>query len=148
MNGLFLTAGAFIFKTGINRLSELRGIGRRMPVTLWCFTFLSLALVGIPPMPGFVSKWYLASGALDSNLGALVWIVTAVILSGTLLTAGYLMKIVITGFFAGNEETVLPAGTADPQSHMLIPILIFTAASVLLGICASPIIETVKNLIM
>lgn len=150
MNGLFLAAGAFIFKTGMHRSDELRGIGRRMPVTLWCFTLLSLALIGVPPMSGFVSKWYLASGALDSNLGALVWIVPAAVLLSTLLTAGCLLKIVIAGFFAGSDfdETTLKADAADPLKNMLIPIIILTAASVLLGICASPIVEAIKNLIL
>lgn len=144
MNGLFLSAGAFIIKTGIQRSDELRGIGRHMPVTLWCFTLLSLALIGIPPMSCFVSKWYLASGALDSNIGVFVWIAPAVLLLSTMLIAGYLLRIVITDFFAENGFD----GAAEPPISMLIPIIILTAASAFLGICASPIVEVIKNLIL
>ena len=61
---LFLTAGIFIFCCGKTRVEELKGIGKKMPKTLWCCTFASLALIGIPPASGFISKWYLASGAL------------------------------------------------------------------------------------
>lgn len=44
-------------------MDELEGVGRQMPVTMWCFTLVSLGLIGIPPMLGFISKWYLAQGA-------------------------------------------------------------------------------------
>ena len=59
---LFLSAGAVIYQTGYTRVDQLRGIGKEMPVTLWCYTFVSLALIGIPPASGFISKWYLARG--------------------------------------------------------------------------------------
>ena len=58
---LFLAAGAVIFATNRTRVDQLRGIGRRMPVTMWCFTLAALSLIGIPPMPGFLSKWYLVT---------------------------------------------------------------------------------------
>ncbi|CAN4009836.1 Transcriptional regulator, AbrB family, partial [Dysosmobacter welbionis] len=50
---LFLAAGAIIFSTNCTRVDQLRGIGRRMPVTMWCFTLAALSLIGIPPMAGF-----------------------------------------------------------------------------------------------
>ena len=65
---LFLSAGAVIYKTGKTRVDELTGIGKEMPVTIWCYTFASLALVGIPPASGFISKWYLAGGSLESGI--------------------------------------------------------------------------------
>ena len=68
-SGLFLCAGAIIFRTGKRQVSQLKGIGKEMPVTIGCMTLLSLALIGIPPASGFVSKWYLAEGALASDTG-------------------------------------------------------------------------------
>ena len=62
---LFLAAGAVIFATNRTRVDQLRGIGRRMPVTMWCFTLAALSLIGIPPMPGFLSKWYLVTAGLE-----------------------------------------------------------------------------------
>ena len=67
-NLLFLCAGAVIYKTGKTRVEEWKGLGRQMPVTMTAFTIGGLALVGIPPLAGFVSKWQLATGALDTGL--------------------------------------------------------------------------------
>lgn len=66
---LFLAAGAVIFATNRTRVDQLRGIGRRMPVTMWCFTLAALSLIGIPPMPGFLSKWYLVTAGLEGASG-------------------------------------------------------------------------------
>ena len=66
-NTLFLCAGAIIYKTHHVYVSDLKGIGKEMPVTMWCFTIASLALVGIPPLSGFVSKYYLAISDLSLN---------------------------------------------------------------------------------
>ena len=66
---LFLAAGVIIVTTGWTRVEQMRGLGRVMPLTLGCYTIASLALIGIPPASGFVSKWYLASGALYSGTG-------------------------------------------------------------------------------
>lgn len=94
---LFLTAGIFIFRTGKTRVDEYAGIGKRMGVTLWCYTFASLALIGIPPFGGFTSKWYLAQGALQSETGIFRVLGPAVLLISALLTAGYLLPITIRG---------------------------------------------------
>ena len=69
-NCLFLAAGAIIYRTGKTTVKELKGVGKEMPVTMWCFTLVSITLVGIPPTSGFVSKWYLATGSLQSGMGA------------------------------------------------------------------------------
>lgn len=102
-NALFLGSGAVIFKTGIKRVSQLIGIGKQMPVTIWCFTLVSLALVGIPPASGFVSKWYLAAGALAADVGVFSWFGPVVLLVSALLTAGYLLPVTIHGFFPGAD---------------------------------------------
>lgn len=66
---LFLAAGAFIHQTGLRNLKDLRGIGKRMPLTTLAFTLASLSMIGFPPFNGFVSKWYLALGSLLSGTG-------------------------------------------------------------------------------
>ena len=98
---LFLTAGIFIFKCGETRVEQFRGIGKQMPKTPWCYTFASLALIGIPPTSGFVSKWYLAQGALEAGVGVFGIVGPAVLLVSALLTAGYLLPITTSGFFPG-----------------------------------------------
>lgn len=113
-NALFLIAGAVIFYTGLTRVEDMRGLGRIMPVTLACHTLVSLTLVGIPPTSGFISKWYLAQGALSSGTGAWEYVGPAVLLVSALLTAGYLLPLAIDGFFPGTA-----AGGAAVSGHGL-----------------------------
>lgn len=137
-SGLFLSAGAVIVKTGWTRVEQMRGLGRIMPRLLMCYTVLSLALVGIPPASGFVSKWYLASGALASGCGVWSWLGPVVLLISALLTAGYLLPLTISGFFPGQEfsgEEIEGRGLAgqEPSLWMLVPVGILTAAALFLG---------------
>lgn len=136
---LFLTAGAIIFKTGRTNVSELGGIGKQMPVTLWCFTIAALGLIGIPPTGGFVSKWNLALGALSSGTGVMEWLSPTVLLISALLTAGYLLPITIHGFFPGHDKELPPQG-CEPAPVMTIPLLLCAAAALLGGMFAKPFI--------
>lgn len=131
---LFLCAGAIIYKTGKTRADELRGIGKEMPVLLWCYTVASLGLVGIPPTGGFVSKWYLAAGALSSGIPGFSWIGPAVLLISALLTAGYLLPITISGFFPGEDFDYGGLKKREPGVLMTLPIALLTALSVLAGL--------------
>lgn len=103
--GLFLTAGIFLFCGNKTKVEELAGMGRKMPAVLWCYTLFALALIGIPPTSGFVSKWYLAQGALEANIGIWGYVGPGVLLVSALLTAGYLLPITMKGFFLGTTET-------------------------------------------
>ena len=98
---LFLAAGVFIFVLDAHRVEELKGIGRQLPVTMWCFMIASLSLVGIPPMGGFTSKWKIASAALSGGPGVFAVLGPVVLLISALLTAGYLFPVVINAFFPG-----------------------------------------------
>lgn len=144
---LFLTAGIFIFKCHKTRVEELNGIGKQMPKTLWCYTFAALALIGIPPTSGFVSKWYLAQGALDAGIGVFGWVGPMVLLVSALLTAGYLLPITIKGFFPGNDgdEAELKKNL-EPSKTMLIPLAILAVLSVVLGLLPNPLVEYVSQI--
>lgn len=133
-NGLFLIAGAIIYKTGLKNVDDYRGIGKKMPVTMWCFTLLSLALIGIPPASGFVSKWFLCTGALESGVGAFRYIGPAVLLISALLTAGYLLPLTIKGFFPGNDFNYDKCEKCEANGLMLVPIILFTIAAIGFGI--------------
>ena len=145
-NGLFLFAGTVIHETGEERVEDLRGMGKYMPVTFWCFTFASLALVGIPPMSGFVSKWYLAKGAMEASVGAFSYIGPAVLLISALLTAGYLLSITADGFFPGKDFVDATPEPKEGHVSMVIPCGIFAVAALLLGIFAEPLVEFVTTL--
>ena len=133
-NTLFLSAGAIIHKTGKTRVDELEGIGKQMPVTMWCFTFASLSLIGIPPLCGFVSKWYLATGALDSGIAVASWLGPVILLVSALLTAGYLLPVIVKGFIPGKEFDYTLLEKKEPGWKMLVPLVILAALSLLLGV--------------
>ena len=114
---LFMTAGAIICKCGIERVDKMRGIGKKMPKIMCCYTLCSLALIGIPPASGFISKWYLAIGSLNSEISVVSWLGAVVLLISALLTAGYLLPITIDGFFVGAEYYHLSEGQ-EVQVHL------------------------------
>lgn len=92
---LFFCVGAIYVTTGVSKVSEMDGIGRRMPITMAAWGIASLGLAGVPPVGGFVSKWYLGLGAVEAEQP-----VFAVILLGSgLLTAGYLLPVFHRAFF-------------------------------------------------
>lgn len=142
---LFLAAGAIITATGTFRVEELSGIGRRMPVTIWCFAVASLSLIGIPPMSGFISKWNLVSAALDYSAPWVGWAGTAVLIVSALLTAGYLLPIVTNGFFPGID---CAPERKEVGRQMLGPMLVFSTLSVVLGLFPGELINWIDNLIV
>ena len=132
---LFLAAGSVIFATGYTKVDELKGVGRRMPVTMWCFAIAALSLIGIPPAGGFVAKWYLAVGALES--GAVLNTVGVVVLMvSALLTAFYLLPIVADAFFPG-KEFVSEERIKEVGANMLVPVVVFCVLIIVLGILPS-----------
>jgi len=100
---LFFCAGNLAETLGIHDIREMRGTGRRMPVTMTAFTVCALGMIGVPPIAGFVSKWYLALGGLEAGHP---WVVAVLVVS-TLLNAAYFLPIVYSAWFARPEE---PAG--------------------------------------
>ena len=143
---LFLSAGAIILKTGKTKVSNLAGIGKQMPVTLWCFTLVSITLVGIPPTSAFVSKWYLAVGSLASGIPVYSWLGPAILLISALLTAGYLLPISIRGFLPGEEfdDKVLPS--CEASVLMTGPMIVLTVLAVGLGIWAGPLLDVISRI--
>lgn len=155
--GLFLAAGTVIYKTGKTKADELRGIGKEMPVTMWCYTFAALALIGIPPASGFISKWYLAEGALASGIPVFSWLGPVILLISALLTAGYLLPLTMKGFFPGSgylyssqEEdgkALFFSLKKEASSLMLIPMIILAGLAVILGILPNPLIAYISDIV-
>ncbi len=145
-NCLFLVAGVIIYKTGKTTVKELRGIGKQMPITMWCFTLVSITLVGIPPTSGFVSKWYLAMGSLETGMSALSWIGPVVLLLSAMLTAGYLLPISIQAFFPGQDFDYKNVEKKEPSLCMTVPLILYTAAAVLFGMFPEPFINFLQNI--
>ena len=144
---LFLSAGAIIYKTHKTNVADLRGIGKEMPVTIWCYTFASAALIGIPPASGFISKWYLATGALESGLGIFAWLGPVVLLTSALLTAGYLLPITVNGFLPGNDFDYSRLEKKEPNLTMLVPLLILGLLAVLMGVFPNFLTDSIRALV-
>ncbi|MDE6751140.1 MAG: proton-conducting membrane transporter [Lachnospiraceae bacterium] len=141
---LFLTAGIFIFRTGKTKVDSYTGIGKQMKVTLWCYTFASLALIGIPPMSGFISKWYLAQGALQSGTGVFQMLGPVILLLSALLTAGYLLPITVKGFLPGKDTEI--EEKKERIDIMTAALLILTVIMVIVGIWPNPLIKYVSEI--
>ena len=145
---LFLCAGAFIHETGKERVDELTGIGKKMPITTMCFLIVSLGLIGIPPTGGFISKWFLATGALNAPIGVFRYLIPAVLLVSALLTAGYLLPIPIKGFLPGDSFDYANNKKKEASAYMWIPILILAVLSVALGVFPGFIQEYMEGIAM
>ena len=140
---LFLTAGAIIHATGKTRVEDMYGLGRTAPVLMLSYTVVSLGLIGIPPMSGFVSKWYLCLGALETGdlVMAIFGIVT--LLLSALLTAGYLLPLTIHAFFPGDHETI----SLRVSPLMTIPVAILALATLILGIYPKPLLDMIGKIL-
>jgi len=134
---LFLAAGAIIWKTGKRQISDMGGVGRKMPYTMVCFSIAALAMIGIPPLNGFLSKWTLGLGALDANLT----IYALVLLISSLLNALYYLPIIVPAFFemvGENEHSfALRSNIQDVTPRMLAPLVILALCTIVFGL--SPI---------
>jgi multicomponent Na+:H+ antiporter subunit D len=115
---LFFAAGAIYTAAHKTEVSQLAGIGRRMPVTMTAFAIGALSMIGVPPTAGFVSKWYLLSGAISTQQLA----AAAVIAASTVLNAAYFMPIVYRAFFLPPEK--------EAHGHGEAPVLMLAALSV------------------
>ncbi len=93
---LFFCAGAILVAVHKSRVSELNGLGRRMPLTMLAFLIGALSIVGLPPFGGTWSKWLLVQGTLDTGM----WMLTATLLVSSLLNIMYLVVIPVRAFFA------------------------------------------------
>jgi multicomponent Na+:H+ antiporter subunit D len=136
---LFFCAGAIMYTTDKKNISEMEGIGKRMPITMWCFGISSISLVGIPPTNGFVSKWFLAIGGLAA--GKIIF--PAILLLSALLTAMYLFPVVSAAFF---KKSNFEAGVQEAPLNMLIPIVCITIITVILGVWPNPILNFLREI--
>ena len=133
-NALFLAAGAIIYKTGAIYVKDLKGMGKKMPIVMWCFTIASLSLIGIPPTGGFVAKWDLAVGALSPEFGGVLgYVGPAILLVSALLTAGYLLPIVRDAFFPGKDFDYETLEKKEANAYMTVPLILLCIGVVGLG---------------
>lgn len=125
---LFLAIGAIFYRAGSERLSDIAGIGRKMPFTMAAFTIAGFGLVGTPGTSGFISKWYLVLGALDKGWWALVFL----IVGSSIIALVYVGRVLEVAWL--REPSPEVAKASDPPIFMLMPLLALTAATVYFGL--------------
>ncbi len=129
---LFFCAGAIYVASHKKFISEMDGLGRRMPLTYGAFLLGSLSIIGMPPLGGFISKWHLLLGAIESRQLLLL----VVLLVSSLLNAAYFFPIIYRGFFVRPAEGQEHSGIQEAPLCCLIPLL--TTAAVSLGLFFFP----------
>lgn len=141
----FFCVGAVMHQTGKNYISEIEGLGRRMPVVFGCFTVAAVSLTGIPPFGGFISKWNLGTAALASE-NPLGYAAMGVLLYSAFMTAIYMGTIVLKAWFPREEEILTFAeNEKDPGWKMKLPVIVFACMIFLLGVFAKPLLGIIEN---
>jgi multicomponent Na+:H+ antiporter subunit D len=145
---LFFCAGAIAVASGKKDIREFGGLGYRMPFTMVAFGLASLSMIGIPPVSGFVSKWFLSLGAMDTRNG----IILAVLMTSSLLNAGYFVPIFLTAFFGtppAGEPVVTGSLERTPLvALMVVPLFACGLISVLLGIYPGLLLNIIRLLLV
>jgi multicomponent Na+:H+ antiporter subunit D len=125
---LFFCAGAIAVATGKKYISEMVGIGKRMPVTMVAFFIGSLSVIGLPPTGGFFSKWYLVLGTLQADQMPML----IVLLGSSLLNAAYFLPIVYKAFFCTPEESMFENTIQEAPIWCVAPLVVTAVISVVL----------------
>ena len=135
---LFFCAGNYAETLGIHKVSEMDGVGRRMPWTTLAFTLGAFGMIGVPPLAGFISKWYLGLGALDAGMP---WVL-AVLAASSLLNAAYFLPILHRAWFRPAsgpwpDEQIPRRGRWETAPLLLLPPLATAAATLIVGLFAA-----------
>ncbi|TAK07784.1 MAG: monovalent cation/H+ antiporter subunit D family protein [Candidatus Manganitrophaceae bacterium] len=162
---LFFCAGSIYVASRKTNISELSGIGRKMPWTMTAFALATLSMIGVPPVSGFLTKWYLMTGSMEAKEVAFIF----VLLFSSLLNAFYFLPIVHKAFFEGAPEgeeashkglhpvpQSLGAAAAkghdhphegpirEPSYFLVVPLLLCAVISVVLGIYPEFLLDLIK----
>ena len=133
---LFFCAGNFAETLGIHKISEMNGIGKRMPLTMAAFTMGAFGMIGAPPMAGFVSKWYLGLGALNAGSDWVIYILAF----SSLLNAAYFLPILYAGWFK-DPPASWPSernyGRVETAWQLLLPPIATALMALAAGLLAS-----------
>ena len=140
---LFLAVSSFIEQTGHREIEKMRGIGREMPLTMALFSINALSMVGIPVLPGFITKWNLSLATIESGRVYLLLI----ILASSLLSISYYFPIIINGYFGdSNLKGKLYRSKSKPIIE-LIPLIVLSLFMVAAGFASGPIIDWIDGVL-
>lgn len=138
---LFLAAGSFIEQTGNKHIEDFKGIGKEMPVTLGIFTISALSMIGIPVLPGFISKWNLSMAAIETGQIYLL----AILLISSLLNASYYFPIIINGYFGEDNLDGKVFKSKSKPVKTLLPLVVLTVSMIFVGFLSGVLIDFIES---
>jgi len=135
---LFFAAGNYAETLGIHKISEMNGVGRRMPATTLAFTVAALGMIGLPPIAGFISKWYLGVGAIEAGMAS--WVIPVLLISSA-LNAAYFLPVLHRAWFrppapAWPDEAIRPA-RYETSAALLWPPVVTAGLALAAGLFAA-----------
>lgn len=139
-SALFLVAGGVLAQTGIKEIARYAGMWRRMPWTMAGFGVAALAMIGIPPTAGFFSKWYLFRGSLETGQ----WVLTIVIVTSTLLTLAYFLRLFEQIFTQEPVEEAVEQAR-EPEARVIGPVAVLAGALLVFGLGNAVVITHVLD---
>jgi multicomponent Na+:H+ antiporter subunit D len=140
---LFFCAGAIFVATGKKNMSDMVGIGRRMPITMTAFFIGALSIIGMPPCGGFISKWYLVLGSLQAQQIP----VLVVLLFSSLLNAAYFMPFVYKAFFCKPEEAMFENTIKEAPPFCVVPLVVTAIISIILLFYPQPFVRLASMMV-
>ena len=124
---MFFVAGAVAVETGKKKISELDGIGRKMPWEFGAFTLAALSMIGLPPMAGFIAKYYLSLGIGAGSIS--MWWILLILISASVLNVAYFLPIIMRAFFRPSEGEIPVV-----RMTLRVPLLVTAAGALVLGL--------------
>ena len=140
---LFFCAGAILVAAHKSNISEMRGLGKQMPVTMAAFFIASLAIIGVPPTGGTWSKWFLLMGTLEAEQ----WVLMVVLMTSSLLNIAYLLPIPFHAFFSGDKTPYSRAGIKEAPLSSLIALSTTAVGCLVLFVYPQPLYELAKAIL-
>ncbi len=145
---LFFCAGSIYCAAHKTKISELSGLGKKMPWTMTAFFIASLSMIGVPPAGGFISKWYLAVGSMEAKEIPIL----VVLLVSSVLNAAYFLPITYKAFFEKQDDAHLHDGYGHHDEikeipMVAIPLVITAITSILMGIYPDYFLTLAKEVI-
>jgi multicomponent Na+:H+ antiporter subunit D len=140
---LFFCAGAFMVAAHKTKVSELDGLGRRMPWTMLAFAIGALSIVGLPPTGGTWSKWMLVQGTFDSG----AWVLMAVLLASSIMNIYYLLIIPARGFFSRSAEPDSDPRVQEAPPACLLAIAITASGCMALFFFSNPLYRLAEEIL-
>ena len=140
---LFFCAGAILVAAHKSKISEMRGLGRQMPITMAAFFIASLSIIGVPPTGGTWSKWFLLMGTMETEQ----FILMGILIISSLLNIAYLLPIPFHAFFSGDKASSSSAVIKEAPLPSLIALCITTIGCVILFAYPQPLYELAKAIL-